>query len=101
MTLQAHIEACVVEGVTERPPEAGIRYYAFVVRPHSPGPLCALAIAHLRGRTSVVALVREDITVTDSVPILDRYGISQVVGAEIAHAVMGALALTRERLHDA
>jgi hypothetical protein len=108
MITRADIEACVTKGVTERPPVAGFKYVAFAVHPPTPGLLCALAIAHPRGRTSVVDLVREDISVADSAALLKRYGISEITGAvtegggyDLAHAVAGAISLTREGLHDA
>jgi hypothetical protein len=79
-----------------------LTYHAFVVHPERPGPV-ALAIAHREALDFVVDLIREQITIDNSVPILRRYGIYHVTGAQeegdglnLAHAVLGALDLARK-----
>ena len=97
------IDAAVDHGVSERPPLAGRVYAAFSVHPPRPGPV-ALAIAHREGERFVVDLVRERIDIVDAAPILRRYGISKITGAEskgdgcdLAHATLGVLALLQRR----
>jgi hypothetical protein len=95
------IDACTDKGVKERPPVAGISYAAFVVHPPHPGNLLALAIAHRGGDKFIVDVVKDDISVADSVAVLGRYGISQVTGDvgneadALAHAVAGVINLLR------
>lgn len=97
------IDVAVDNGVAERPPLAGRAYAAFCVHPPRPGPV-ALAIAHREGEMFVVDLVRERIDIVDAAPILRRYGITKITGAEsegdgrdLAHATMGVIALLQRR----
>jgi hypothetical protein len=76
------IERSTDKGVTERPPVEGKSYVAFAVHPRRPGNLLALAIAHRDGEKVIIDLVKEDIGITDSAPILRRYGISTAFGTE-------------------
>jgi hypothetical protein len=97
------IERCTDKGVTERPPVAGKSYAAFAVHPPHPGILLALAIAHRDGENFIVDLVKGDIRIADSAPILRRYGISTVFGADddiglpLAQAVSGVIAVLRRQ----
>jgi hypothetical protein len=99
-TLADALERCTDKGVTERAPVKGVEYFAFVVHSNSAQTIClGLAIAHCRGNTFVLDLVRENISIADAATLLQRYGISQVSGARgdtahaLAHAVAGAMSL--------
>lgn len=53
------VEACVAAGVFERPPQDGVRYFAFVDPSGGSADSMTLAIAHQQGRGAVLDLVRE------------------------------------------
>jgi hypothetical protein len=93
------IDRAVTPSVKERPPVFGWSYVAFAVHSAHPGPV-VLAIAHAEGRDCVLDVLRESITIEDSVPLLERYGITKVVGApdegdgdNLPHATAGAIGL--------
>ena len=91
------IERSVDKGA-ERPPVKGVAYAAFAVHPPRPGKLLAMAVAHRAGEKFVVDLVRADVSVAESVAVLQLYRIQRVTGAvgdeadALAHAVAGAVA---------
>jgi hypothetical protein len=86
MTLEV-IQACVSEGITERPPEAGIQYRAFVDPSGGSSDSMTLAIGHTEGETAVLDALRErrppfspESVVDEFCATLKEYGISQVTG---------------------
>jgi hypothetical protein len=86
MTLEV-IQACVSEGITERPPEAGIQYRAFVDPSGGSSDSMTLAIGHTEGEMAVLDALRErrppfspESVVDEFCATLKAYGISQVTG---------------------
>jgi hypothetical protein len=98
-----NLDACVDEGVTERPPVESLPHVAFVVHPSQSGNLLAMAITHYADDKFILDLIREDISIADAAGVLKRYGISRVTGAEsdgdldLAHAVSGVFSVLRRR----
>jgi hypothetical protein len=92
-----------IERKGERAPVKGIGYAACVVHPPRPGIPLAMAIVHRAGAKFVVNLVRADVSIAESVAVLQRYGVSRVTGVVVgddgdalADAVAGAVAELRK-----
>jgi hypothetical protein len=92
--------ACIDQNVTERRPQPGRRYRAFVVHPSKPGPQI-LAIGHCEGEKIVVDLLRDGLTIAQAAELVKAYGIERVTGAEnddddsMLHAIAGVVSLLR------
>jgi hypothetical protein len=93
--------ACMDKDVTERPPQPGQRYRAFVVHPSKPGPQ-TLAIGHREGEKRVVDLLRDGLTIAQAAELVKAYGIMQVTGAaddeddKALHAIAGVVSLLQD-----
>lgn len=81
------IQACVSEGVSERPPEDGRHYRAFVDPSGGSSDSMTLAIGHTEGESAVLDALRErkppfspESVVDEFCATLKAYGISQVTG---------------------
>jgi hypothetical protein len=81
------VEDAIDSGVTERAPQAGIRYYGFVDPSGGSSDSMTLAIAHKEGDRAVLDLVRErkapyspDVVTEEFCAIIKPYGITSVIG---------------------
>ena len=85
------VEACVADGMFERPRASGLRYFAFVDPSGGSNDAMTLAIGHQEGELAVLDVIRErkppfspEGVVTDFVATLKAYGISRVTGDRYA-----------------
>jgi hypothetical protein len=94
-------EACMDKDTTERSPQPGQRYRAFVVHPSRPGPQTS-AIGHREGEKCVVDLLRYGLTIAQAAELVKAYGIEQVTGAandeddKGLHAIAGVISLLQD-----
>ena len=84
---RAVVEACISEGIRERPPVSGVQYAAFVDPSGGLHDSMTLAIAHREGDAAVIDAVREqrppfspDACVKDFVRTLKSFRVNRVVG---------------------
>lgn len=95
------VEASTDQDVTERPPQPGLSYRAFVVHPSRPSPQ-TLAIGHREADRFVVDLLRDGLAIAQVVELVKAYSIDQVTGAEndendnLPHAIAGVVSLLRD-----
>lgn len=85
------VRACIADGLTERAPEPGIRYRAFVDPSGGVSDAMTLAIGHTDGETAVLDCLRErkapfspENVVDEFCAVLTAYGVSQVTGDKYA-----------------
>ena len=88
------VEACVSDGIFERPPEKRVRYVAFIDPAGGSGrDSFTLAIGHKDGNTAILDVVREikppfspDNAAQEFAALLKTYGIRKVSGDKFAAA---------------
>lgn len=85
------VEACVADGIFERPRASGLRYFAFVDPSGGSNDAMTLAIGHQSGEEAILDVLRErkppfspEGVVTDFVATLKAYGVSRVTGDRYA-----------------
>ncbi|WP_210247029.1 hypothetical protein [Tardiphaga sp. vice352] len=85
------VQACVMEGVFERPPERKHRYVAFTDPSGGSADSMTLAIAHKEGETAVLDVIREikppfspEAAVAEFADVMKTYRISTVTGDRYA-----------------
>jgi hypothetical protein len=89
-------EDCTDKDVTERPPQPGLHYKAFVVHPSKPGPQ-TLVIGHCEDDKVVIDLMRDGLTIAQAAELVKIYDINTVTGGvnddddTMLHAVAGVV----------
>jgi hypothetical protein len=85
------VEACVENGVRERPPQKDYRYFGFVDPSGGSSDSMTMAIAHKAGDTAILDVVREikppfspEAAVLEFAALLKTYRVSQVSGDRYA-----------------
>jgi len=85
------VEACVENGVRERPPQKDYRYFGFVDPSGGSADSMTMAIAHKAGDTAILDVVREikppfspEAAVLEFAALLKTYRVSQVSGDRYA-----------------
>jgi hypothetical protein len=85
------VQACITDGVTERAPESGVTYRAFVDPSGGVSDAMTLAIGHTEGDMAVLDCLRErsppfspEAVVDEFCAVLTSYGVSTVTGDRYA-----------------
>jgi len=94
------VSAAIVKGRRELPPEPKVKYVGFIDAAEGArsGDSMTLGVAHREGARSVLDAIRvieppfspADVILTDFVPVLQKYGITKVVGDRHAHGFVSA-----------